>query len=263
MGGLDRLRWETGLLVERVAEWRAGIRDHRPPLPVPRDRPLVVVGPHLDDAVLSCGQLLAGSPGSSVVTVFTAGPERWTELTEWDRSCGFRVGDDVMAARKSEDERALALLGAEPIWLDLVEGQYRRESAVAVTTALGDALTRWDDADVVVPLGISHADHLVVADAAGSVAARRRDLRWWVYADQPYASLFPDELAGRLASRGIGEPGRPSALGDHQRKRAAVHRYRSQLRPLRGSLAVALRPERTWVLPQRQGGAHRAAMPSG
>jgi LmbE family N-acetylglucosaminyl deacetylase len=212
---------------------------------------LVVISPHLDDAVLSCGQLLAGSPGCEVVTVFTAGPPTWNGLTPWDASCGFRAGDDVVAARKLEDAGALALLGARPRWLDLVEGQYDDGTAVdLVADRLARALADVDGGAVVTPLGLYHPDHRKVADAVDLVRATRPDLRWWAYADQPYAGLEPASVAARLAERGItGGPDAPGPSGLVQHKRAALRRYASQMRPLRGSVPLSLRAERTWRLP--------------
>jgi LmbE family N-acetylglucosaminyl deacetylase len=212
---------------------------------------LVVVSPHLDDAVLSCGQLLAGSPGSRVVTVFTAGPPTWTGLTRWDASCGFRAGDDVMAARKLEDTAALALLGAHPRWLDVVEGQYDDSTTVAAIAAhLTAALADVEGGVLLTPLGLHHPDHRKVADAVDLVRPTRPDLAWWAYADQPYAGLEPDAVGPRLAERGVTDPPADAGpTGPVQWKRAALRRYASQMRPLRGSVPSSLRAERTWRLP--------------
>ncbi|MCU1483807.1 MAG: LmbE family protein [Actinomycetia bacterium] len=211
----------------------------------------MVVSPHLDDAVLSCGQLLAGSPGCEVVTVFTAGPPTWEEPTPWDVSCGFAPGDDVMAVRKGEDTSALAVLGAHPRWLDVVEGQYDPTTTVeALAERLASVLAGVEGSPVLVPLGLYHPDHRKVADAVDLVRPNRPDIEWWAYADQPYAELEPASVPVRLAQRGITtEPSAPGPLADVRAKRAALRRYRSQVRPLRGSIPKALRAERCWRLP--------------
>ena len=36
---------------------------------------VVVLSPHLDDAVLGCGRLLSAHPGATVVTVYAGAPE--------------------------------------------------------------------------------------------------------------------------------------------------------------------------------------------
>jgi hypothetical protein len=50
---------------------------------------MLVVSPHLDDAVLSCGRWLAAHPGTLVVTVFAGVPSNGNRLTDWDARCGF------------------------------------------------------------------------------------------------------------------------------------------------------------------------------
>src|SRR4051812_28581985 len=86
--------------------------------------PIVVVSPHLDDGVLSCGGLLAGRPRSTVVTVFAGRPETPRPLTPWDAAGGFSPDDDVMAARRQEDTSACAAVGATPVWLPFLDAQY-------------------------------------------------------------------------------------------------------------------------------------------
>jgi len=207
-----------------------------------------VVSPHLDDAVLSCGQRLAAAPGSTVITVFTEGPAAGGSPTAWDASCGFRAGDDVMAARRAEDEAALGWLHATPVWLGLLEAQYGGSLDVGhLAGPLAAALGGWEGIDVVVPLGLHHPAHVAVAAAARAVMAGRPDLRWWAYADQPYAALHPDTLETRLAELGLGEPEPPPAA-DVRYKRAALREYRTQLRALAGSWRLSLAPERAWRL---------------
>src|SRR5579872_2478636 len=73
--------------------------------------PVGVVSPHLDDAVLSCGQLLGARPKSHLVTVFSSGPSKVRPLPDWDQMSGvFSPGDDVMAIRRQEDDEALSLM---------------------------------------------------------------------------------------------------------------------------------------------------------
>ena len=68
---------------------------------------LLVISPHLDDVVISCGGLLLAHPGATVATLFAASPPVYTDpLNEHDTACGFQPGDDTMATRRVEDERA-------------------------------------------------------------------------------------------------------------------------------------------------------------
>ena len=71
---------------------------------------IVVVSPHLDDAVLGCGRFLSAHPGATVVTVFAGNPPKYPEpMRMWDVQSGFAPGDDVMETRRNEDDAALAL----------------------------------------------------------------------------------------------------------------------------------------------------------
>src|SRR5437773_641965 len=59
---------------------------------------LLVLSPHLDDVVISCGGLLRAHRGATVVTLFAASPPAYTDpLNEHDTACGFEPGDDTMA----------------------------------------------------------------------------------------------------------------------------------------------------------------------
>lgn len=246
---LGWLRWEGRDALLRMGERLAP----RSPVAPPSDRPLFLLGPHLDDAVLSCGQLLAAHPGSEVVSVFTGGPPDWSGLTEWDAACGFRPGDDVMAARKREDLAALDVVGARPRWLDLRELQYGAAVSVdEVVQALGDELPA-PGTTVLAPLGIHHADHVTLGDAARRLAPGRPDLAWCFYEDLPYRAHHPEELRDRL--QGFADAGcvlEPVLLplGDVRDKRAALRCYRSQVRGLHEWLGPSFGAERYWLLAQ-------------
>ena len=86
--------------------------------------PLLVFSPHLDDAVLSLGNLITAHPGSTVVTVLAGMPQDETLVTEWDMSCGFAGAGETMRARWAEDEAAVAALGASAIHLEFLDRQY-------------------------------------------------------------------------------------------------------------------------------------------
>ena len=80
---------------------------------------VLVLSPHPDDAVLSCGQFLARHPGTTVVTVFCGIPATYPDPPRrWEQLAGFAPGDDVAALRREEDRRALAVLDAYAVHLD-------------------------------------------------------------------------------------------------------------------------------------------------
>jgi LmbE family N-acetylglucosaminyl deacetylase len=214
---------------------------------------LVVVSPHCDDAVFSCGDLLAERRGARVVTCFAGPPPRQAPLTPWDAAAGFRPGDDVMARRRAEDAAALALLGARPAWLDFRDSQYGRSpSAGTLADALAAALGE-GPATVLAPLGLFHSDHRLAHEAALLVRARRRDLAWTFYEDALYRRLpaLLDERLAALRARGLALRRAPRpARRASPLKLAAIAKYRSQIRALRtpGRPGVrdALAPEGYW-----------------
>jgi LmbE family N-acetylglucosaminyl deacetylase len=212
---------------------------------------LAVVSPHLDDAVFACGNLLAACRGSTVCTVFTGGPPPGAPLTPWDRGCGFADGDDVMAIRRDEDRRALATLDAEPHWLGFRDAQYGPSPSpdrVAAALASCPAIAAADL--VCVPLGLFHADHVLVHGVARHLRGRRPLL---AYEDALYRRI-DDLLAERLAelaATGFAPSRCAGGVPAGVRKRRAISCYASQLRGLRrvdARIDDLLAPEGFWWL---------------
>jgi len=214
----------------------------------------LVVSPHLDDAVLSCGRLLDAQPRSAVLTVFAGSPSDRAVLTDWDRLCGFHEGDDVVALRRAEDRAALAALGASPIWLSYAEPDqlpYAPERVADVVGLLARAIEALSPRMVVLPLGIRHPHHLLVHDLAVAAVRAEPGPLVAVFQEMPYEALYPDEARSRVdEARRLGTLGEPMDLGVGSRraKLRAVSRYPTQLRGLgrRTRRRVTLRPERYW-----------------
>jgi LmbE family N-acetylglucosaminyl deacetylase len=217
-------------------------------------RRMLVVSPHCDDAVLSCGDLLRDNPGTAVVTVFAGWPPGDPAPTDWDRRAGFAAGDDVIAARREEDRLALAGLSAEPEWLAFVDDQYgapRSEGDVAAT--LGATIDRLEPSRVVIPLGLFHPDHRLAHDAALVALRARRVAEWTCYEEATYRRVpgLVDERVSALRDAGLTVTRWPaSERAASDAKRRAIACYGSQLRALStlGPSAVAdvYRPERYW-----------------
>lgn len=216
---------------------------------------LAVVSAHLDDAVFSCGQVLARHPGSAVITVF-AGQPAAIMPTRWDEAAGFGTGADVVSHRREEDRKALEMLGARPVWLDFVDRQYGATFfRPKLATCIETELARLQADTVLIPMGLHHRDHRHVNDACIEVLKRdHRRHRWLVYEDaiyRRYAGLVTQKLAlfeaeGFLLRR-ITLP-----YGNIALKRAAVEHYASQLKALE-SLGYpgyddVFDPERYWEI---------------
>jgi LmbE family N-acetylglucosaminyl deacetylase/glycosyltransferase involved in cell wall biosynthesis len=209
-------------------------------------RAVLVLSPHLDDAVLSCGEVLAARPGSVVATVFTEHDPALAGATPWDRECGFAPGDDVMGVRRREDEQALGVLAARPVWLGLVESQYtpERPAPAEIERLLDGVLERQLQHTVLVPLGITHGDHELVSDVALELAARHPDREWLLYEEVPYRADADalDRRRAALAARGIELVPSDLEFPPDARAGAAVRRYRTQSRPLWSVMRRGARP---------------------
>lgn len=222
------------------------------------------LAPHLDDAVLSCGGLIARQvqTGERVLalTVFAGDPLPGQEtplaaaLAERSQAAG-----SYMALRRAEDRAAIESLGAS--WLhwsypDCIyrlhphsgEPLYPDEIAIfgeihpcERSALLGDLTVRLQalcderhPVAVYAPLTVGHhVDHHLVQWASRRLTRRGWTLRF--YEDYPYVAL-PGLLEAALAIAGDGwqpdlEPMAPPAL---QAKIAAIACYRSQLGGLFG-----------------------------
>ena len=229
-------------------------------LPAPGElESVVILSPHLDDAVLGCGRLLSAYPGATVVTLYAGAPDAYPDpMTHWDTLAGFVPGDDVLARRREEDAAALAVLDATPVWLDFVEHQYlpRAEWVGPDDTVdrLEAVLRELAPTAVLVPFGLANPDHAAAHEAGLRVRDRYDAPAWLCYEDTGYKHI-PGMLAWRVAQlfrRGLWPT--PVAVpvdADDDRKRAALDCYRSQLLALEADWQVGpklVAPEQVWRL---------------
>ena len=172
---------------------------------------MVLFSPHLDDAAISCGMLLAASTHAHVVTLLAGVPSPAIDMREWDVRCGFSNSAKAMAARRAEDSAAMAILDVQGHYEDFFDSQYDVLPSVHdVAAAMVTALAAWRPDTVLVPLGLHHCDHERVH--AGALLAMRQSgfgMRWLAYEDLPYAGragvmqsrLSALEAAGICATR--------------------------------------------------------------
>ena len=241
---------------------------------------LVVLSPHLDDAVLSCWHLLAGSEAVTVVNVFTGSPPPGTQPPRWDRETGADDPVARMRQRREEDRRALGSVGRASVNLGLLDAQYGRvRSPIRPLLA---RLQRWRDPATVLyaPAALGrHPDHEVVRDAALDLG--RAGWRVVLYADLPHGIRhgWPGWVAGVPEPAGGGVSGEwnsvlaeaglpvgelsprvwPLAEPARRRKLRALEEYRTQraaldalaFAPLADARALAF--EVSWELPGHDG----------
>jgi len=191
------------------------------------DAKIVVVSPHLDDAVLSLGAALSRAARHdaevTVLTVLAGDPASTVPAGSWDAQSGFRTAGDAATARRQEDARACSILGVAPRWLPFGDEQY------------GPLRTEFQGFDLILLPGfpLASQDHrLLNRLVLEQVQPKARLL---LYAEQPYY----------LRESGGPPPGwKPAAAGllDRVKKVRACRAYSSQLellgdRSLAGRLA--------------------------
>jgi LmbE family N-acetylglucosaminyl deacetylase len=223
-------------------------------------RPLII-SPHLDDAVFSCGCLIAAAEEATIVTIFAGVPANAEERkTEWDAACGFSNAREAIEMRRGEDKRALSSLGAHAVWLDFCDSQYdETPEAHGIADALMQAIQQHDPESILLPAGLFHSNHELASRAALLVRRDRPHSTWLMYEDALYRGiegLLQRRLFALLAEHIAATP---FALDVHRHvpeKLHAVQCYMSQLRGLNtpgrpgyGDLHADLRmPERYWRL---------------
>ena len=166
---------------------------------------ILVVSPHLDDAVLSIPAWIAARPAVTVLTVFSH-------------------GDSTHIVRRAEDHNALAILGAAPLHLGLHDAPIRRNipqdfdhliltplapddpDAATVLATLTARIRRLDPTLLLLPLGVGeHIDHRI-AHAAHPFFNNKLPIGF--YADRPYATIR-HACSARLARLGAHLHGAP------------------------------------------------------
>jgi LmbE family N-acetylglucosaminyl deacetylase len=244
--------------------------------------PLLLVSPHLDDAVFSCGALVERTEPIDVVTVFAGAPDP-PRQGWWDHECGFASSAESMPARYAEDEAAFAGTPHPRSYLSLLELQYAEdrsgEEKDVIAAAIRDWVSEHTAGTVVLPAGAGcstkltarwlrrlrrescsppqHPDHLLVRDV-GLQALRDSDAAPVLYEEVPY---LWGSAADREAERAAAGGGRRAVLFelevDRGRKAERIAAYASQIpymSPSHGRLdeeEILPRSERYWRLERR------------
>jgi LmbE family N-acetylglucosaminyl deacetylase len=167
------------------------------------EAPVVVLSPHLDDAVLSAWSVLRRAGPVVVVNACDAVPPAGI-LGPYDRAKGAADSAEFARLRLAEDREALALAGREPVGLGFLDAQYRDAVRAAHLNAppldpggIGAALAAAvpEASRLHAPAGLGgHVDHLACREAALATG-----LPLTLYADLPYAVRvgWPAWVTGR------------------------------------------------------------------
>lgn len=248
---------------------------------MPGPKPVLIVSPHPDDAVLSCWALLAKPEPVEVLDVFAGSPDP-PRQGAWDLRCGFRDSAESSRARREEELRALEGTPHRATFLDLVNVDYVDGPRVpgdrdVIVSAIRGWIARTGGGTVALPAGAGwtmsrlrralgervwwrfigeragppvHPDHVFVRDA-GLEAAASGGVEVLLYEEVPY-------LWGAPADRAVSELDYRAELVelavDREEKARRIAAYASQVEhisPARGRLddpTVLPATERYWRL---------------
>jgi LmbE family N-acetylglucosaminyl deacetylase len=162
---------------------------------------LVVVSPHLDDAVLSLGATIAhaAEAGSHVeiLTVFACLPTSDAPTDDWDRKSGFATEGEAAQQRRREDKSACAILGVAPRWLEFGAQPYDRHASMEEVVSAVQAATAGADTVLMPGFPLAHADHAALTN---SLLSHGLSCRVGLYAEQPYSFDRSATPAGPIAA---------------------------------------------------------------
>jgi LmbE family N-acetylglucosaminyl deacetylase len=213
---------------------------------------VVVISPHLDDAVMSLGATIAKAIEAGaqveVLTVFAYKPQSSAPVGPWDRLCGYETEGQAATARRAEDQQACRALGAREHWLTYGAEPYERGASDDEIWAAVETATRGANTVLMPGHPLEHPDH---AELTRLLLSKGLNARYkGLYAEQPYAynhrGTPPGPTVPALASslRAPLSWTRSAANRSHRAtKLRAVRSYASQLRylGLGGSLIGSLR----------------------
>ncbi|NCC30671.1 MAG: PIG-L family deacetylase [Chloroflexia bacterium] len=227
----------------------------------------LVLSPHLDDAALSCGSMLAGFAARKqpalVVNICSGSPSpttRWSRFAEALHKQWALPAAEAMRLRLQEDRVALEILGVDSYQLDLLDAIYRvphayvDDATLFGTIAQDDPLAgevrplieklieRFPGATIYAPLAVgNHVDHQAVYRVAAELA--RNGVSVAFYEDVPYVAK-PGAFEARMAVLGGIEAFTPILMPVDAvalaRKIDAIKAYHSQIATVFGDLAAMI-----------------------
>lgn len=201
----------------------------------------LLISPHLDDAILSAGQFLAGYPFCDVMTIFAGVPDDGF-LTPYDEKLGFKSSRDAVSFRRIEDIEATSILRANHIHAEFLDSQYvPLPTAKKIAGAIEKQLAEKSYTMLLGPLGVAHPDHLRVREAIELV---NTDLPIYLWEDIPNRVLHPEKVADLIKGLELEFIG----TGDLYKKMASVMRYKSQIGTGDLNPNLIFVPERFWKL---------------
>ncbi|MBZ5567596.1 MAG: PIG-L family deacetylase [Acidobacteriia bacterium] len=206
---------------ERLLKWHeAAILELIPPLAAPRQPHLVVIEPHMDDAVISVGGRLLHRRGQCRITILSL--VKWSNFTTYLLlKRNFLDIDEITRLRERESALAARLVGAEHRSLDWTDAPLRHcppeqwspamveefsraphsfidlfpnpEDVTRIAEQLTQLLSRLAPDEIWMPMGLGdHVDHRTTRSACLLMLAQARDrfpnVPVAMYEELPYAA---------------------------------------------------------------------------
>ncbi|HXV93434.1 MAG TPA: PIG-L family deacetylase [Pseudonocardia sp.] len=185
---------------------------------VSRGGPVLFLSAHLDDAVLSCGALIATLARHcplTVATVFTeAGePPHTRAARSFLRQCAAADAEGLFARRRAEDREVLGGLGVRHVHLGAPDALFRRRSRAAparLGRAVPELVHRYPTYRFDIARGrVSVGDRTLLAGLTRRVA----ELATTTGAELVFCPVGVGDHVDHLLTRAIGErTGRPAVL---------------------------------------------------
>ena len=212
---------------------------------------ILIISPHLDDAVLSCGdlihKLICERNIVDVVTVFSKDADSLSSAAiKFHSNCFLPV--NPMKYRKEEDVKAHRYLKCRSIYLDLLECLYRKNNNEFLYPDL-DNIYHLEEKDINIikivekellkivnnydivlsPMGLgNHADHLVCNKAINNVKSQINS-QLYFYEEVAYVCYYYREHDKSNWGEGLNYKLIGLSEEDYKNKIASILLYRSQL----------------------------------
>ncbi len=223
--------------------------------------PVMILSPHLDDAVFSCANLLISHPSATVVTIFAGAPEVIHKGYN-SETTHKNFAPEAIKVRRDEDLDALSFVKSTPVWLDLFDSDYEKyrfstNYVEVIQSEIAGVLDQARPRSVFAPLGLIHRDHLAVSEACRALLTNTI-VNWYLYMDLPYGLASRRTVAKRLRTfrRSTALIQMDSYEAPLGAKNDAMSLYRSQYEPTRRNYgkyfdATTLGAERYWRVAPR------------
>lgn len=199
---------------------------------------IVILSPHLDDAVFNCWCSL-NQPRATVLTVFAGLPKDGTSKM-WDKLCGEADSRAMVLRRRQENNNALKNTSADIRYLDFLDNQYRIKPLLLdkiVTKIIDNTPSK---SIFLAPLAgsrlLKHPDHVLLREAGLLIKKSGKEV--YFYPDIPYMSLprkIKPEYLKKLSDRSSKLLGLPVvasykqlSIDEQYAKKLAVLAYNSQ-----------------------------------